>query len=81
MNDENDDDDDDDDYYYYYYGRPACCQADVDTAARCCAQTFESIGLLPQCCDNDRVRPICCKRPDGSTQCCPANFGYCCGQV
>jgi len=61
--------------------RPACCEDDIDTASRCCAQTYERVGLLPQCCDDDRVRPICCKRPDGSTRCCPANFGYCCGQV
>jgi len=61
--------------------RPACCQQDTDTAARCCAQTYENVGLLPQCCDDDRLRPICCKRPDGSIRCCPANVGYCCGLV
>ena len=61
--------------------RPACCQPDTDTAARCCARTYETVGLLPQCCDDDRLRPICCRRPGGSIRCCPANFGYCCGQV
>lgn len=59
--------------------RPACCDIKATSEkAACCANTAETTGFVPSCCSNQPLRPKCCKRFDGSSECCSGLNGYCC---
>ncbi len=59
---------------------PACCHiTSMSAKAQCCKATSQKIGVIPACCDNQRVRPVCCTVRNVFT-CCVATVGIppCC---
>lgn len=54
--------------------RPACCHlTNEDLTAQCCATTYEKIRVLPDCCEREKLKPVCCETKDPSRpiKCCP----------
>ncbi len=59
---------------------PACCHiTSMTTKAQCCKTTSQKTGVIPDCCNNQRVRPVCCTRQNIFV-CCVATVGIpsCC---
>ena len=58
--------------------RPACCSIrDRREKAQCCGDVTQRTLVLPDCCNDVGVKPVCCERA-GSLRCCSVVDGRCC---
>ncbi|KAK2172354.1 hypothetical protein NP493_971g00048 [Ridgeia piscesae] len=58
--------------------QPACCAIrERREKARCCGEVTQRTLVLPGCCSDVSVKPVCCERA-GALRCCSVIDGRCC---